>query len=124
LYGNHVNVGPRRRERARDAARARADVRHPQPSRTRRGQTLERPLDERLGLGAGHEHVARDAHAHAAKLLPSEDLLERLARGPPLDRRGVRGRRVRRERHRQLGTESPAAATDDAGEEPLRVGAW
>ncbi len=47
-------------------------------------QNVQRRLDHRLGVGAGHERVIGEAQIEAPEFLPAKDARDRLVRDPAL----------------------------------------
>ena len=77
-----LRIRPPRLERQRDRAAAGAQI-DQRAARRQRGQHVERPVDQRLGVGPRVEHVGRDRQHQAVELVLAGEIGDRHVVAPP-----------------------------------------
>ena len=112
-------VGPRHGDRDRDRAAARADVEHARLGRL--ADALQRPLDEPLGLGPGHQHAVVDGELEPAEAPAPEHVCERLAAPPPAQQLAEARDLVGHERALEIEVQVEAPEPEGVGEQPVGV---
>ena len=112
------------RQRDHDGSRAGADIGHPRAG----ADAIERRLDERLGLGARHQHPAIDPQPQGPELALPRDVRQRHASRPLAEKTLVPPRRFRIRRLAPPGqqrgpVETGGVLEQHAGLEPRRLDA-
>ena len=89
--------------------------------RQRSAQQLERPVDQRLGVGAWHQHIGIHFHGEAVELLDAADVGNRFARDAPVEEplepcgRAIADRRI------GVGENRGSIGVEAVGQEQLGV---
>ena len=116
----HAMVRTLRRDRARDAARPRAQIDRERPPRAA-GQEVQRPRGEKLRFGAGHHGVGGDPHRDVPERLAAEDVLQRLALHAAPQRGHVPPGLRRLQRPPRLGAQRAVRDPEGPGQQPLGI---
>jgi hypothetical protein len=80
----HLPLRAFARQRQRDRAAAGAQIEH---ARGRRGEPLQRELDQQLGFWTWHQRAAVQGQLERPEFLPPDEIGQRLAVAPPRDQR-------------------------------------
>ena len=118
LHRPHRALRPADGQRARDGARAGAEV---EDERRALGAHRGRPLHEQLGLRTRDEDAGADHQPDAGELFGPQEVLERLVTGPPREPRLQLHQRVRRDPARGLQVERQPRRPEDPGQQQLGI---